>query len=175
MNFTVDWFSVHIPTWKEKVLPRMAGIVPNYLEIGSHEGRSMTWMLENVPGLVATAIDPIPDNEVWKRFIENVGGQVRTFRSHSTHVLPRLASAEHNSFAVIYVDGSHYAHDALFDIVLSWRLLRSGGVMICDDYGWLLGDDPIKSPKAAIDAFMTCYRTQYKVLHLGYQFMVEKL
>lgn len=176
MTFTVDWFSVHIPIWKEKVLPKLTSTVPNYLEIGSHEGRSLLWMMENVPGLIATAIDPIPDHDTWNMFIGNVGGKVRTFRKNSSEILPRLASTEEvGTFAAIYIDGSHYSHDVLYDIVLSWRLLRSGGVMICDDYGWLIDEEEIKRPKPAVDAFLTCYRTQYKVLHIGYQFMIEKL
>ena len=37
----------------------------------------------------------------------------------------------------VYVDGSHHARDVLQDAVLAWGLLRPGGYMIFDDYGWV--------------------------------------
>jgi hypothetical protein len=36
-------------------------------------------------------------------------------------------------YDLFYCDGNHNASDALLDIVLGWRLLRVGGVMVCDD------------------------------------------
>jgi hypothetical protein len=57
----------------------------------------------------------------------------------------------------------------LSDLVLSWRLLRIGGIVACDDYelkeGLEIHDGyeicrvipPIQRPKIAIDAFLQCY------------------
>jgi predicted O-methyltransferase YrrM len=171
--FTVDWFSAHIPIWEEKVLPKLRSLRnPSYLEIGSHEGRSLLWMLDHVPNLRATSIDPHYDNS-WEIFLDNVGSRpnVMVSREYSRLALPKLLDA----FDVIYIDGSHYAYDVLFDTVLSWNLLTHGGVMIWDDYAWILEDEEWKRPKPAIDAFLTCYRTQYRVLHIGYQVIVEKI
>ena len=36
----------------------------------------------------------------------------------------------------IYVDGSHQAHDVLCDAILSFKLLRVGGIVCFDDYLW---------------------------------------
>jgi predicted O-methyltransferase YrrM len=171
--FTVDWFSAHIPIWEEKVLPKLRSIKrPTYLEIGSHEGRSLLWMLNNVPDLTATSIDPHQDGS-WENFNSNIGNdhRIEVFRESSGTVLPKLIWP----FNVIYIDGSHYAYDVLLDSVLSWRLLKSGGLMIWDDYAWILEDEEWKRPKPAIDAFLICYRTQYRVLHIGYQVIVEKI
>jgi predicted O-methyltransferase YrrM len=174
VTFTVDWFSAHIPIWEEKVLPKIKAIErPTYLEIGSHEGRSLLWMLDNVLNLYATSIDPHEDGS-WENFESNVGDHARIIRQFSAIELPILLKNQ-ELYDIIYIDGSHYAYDVFFDSALSWKLLKSSGILIWDDYGWLVGDDPIKGPKAAIDAFLICYRTQYKVLHIGYQFMVEKL
>ena len=174
MTFTVDWFSPHIPIWEEKVLPKLR-IMPhvNYLEIGSHEGRSLLWIRGQHSDLHATSIDPHLEGS-WDNFILNIDTDTRIIRDTSANALPELLENKF-SYHAIYIDGSHWAHDVLFDTVMSWRLLKSGGIMIWDDYGWLVDDDPIKGPKPAIDAFLTCYRTQYKVVHIGYQFMVEKL
>src|SRR5262245_48354584 len=45
--FDFDWFSRNIPSF-EKHLAHLRGIPCRALEIGTHEGRSATWMLENI-------------------------------------------------------------------------------------------------------------------------------
>ena len=54
MEYTSDLFSRHIPTWEDlfnKFTPKTA------LEIGSYEGRSTEWLLDNIPGLQLTCVD----------------------------------------------------------------------------------------------------------------------
>lgn len=172
-SFTVDWFSEHIPTWERLVLPRLKGIEhPRYLEIGVHEGRSICWMLDNVPNIKADAIDPLDLDSQESAYRENVQNRAFLYRDKSRNVLHTMQDLRYD---VIYIDGSHWSKDVIFDTVMCWPILTKGGVMIWDDYGWLVEDDPIKGPKHAIDAFLTCYRTEYKVLHIGYQFIVEKI
>ena len=63
-------------------------------------------------------------------------------------------------FDFIYIDGSHMAVDVLTDLILSFRLLKIGGLCICDDYYWTPEIDNFdlgKSPKMAIDAFSSIY------------------
>ncbi len=45
-EFTVDWFSQHIPNWERlrQVLPARS----KFLELGSFEGASACWMLQNL-------------------------------------------------------------------------------------------------------------------------------
>jgi len=45
-EFSVDWFTQHIDTWA-KILPETARRAKKTLEIGSYEGRSTAWLLEN--------------------------------------------------------------------------------------------------------------------------------
>ena len=47
MRFTEDWFTNNIPTWN-KVLGNLRNKPVKFLEIGSFEGRSATWALENI-------------------------------------------------------------------------------------------------------------------------------
>jgi len=81
----------------------------------------------------------------------------------------------------VYVDDSHQAPDVLEDAVLSFRILKVGGVMICDDYLWSWEqpgrDDILNSPKLAIDAFTNIYRRKMAILaHLRlYQLALRKL
>jgi predicted O-methyltransferase YrrM len=76
----------------------------------------------------------------------------------------------------VYIDGSHLAIDVLSDAVLSWSLLKDGGILVFDDYGW--GDhttDEKQKPKLAIDAFLSAYREHYQVLEAGWQVYMKKL
>ena len=58
--------------------------------------------------------------------------------------------------------------------VLAWRLLKNGGLIILDDYGWPADYAPEMKPKIAIDAFTRCYRRQIEVVHSGYQVFLRK-
>ncbi|GMI13935.1 hypothetical protein TrVE_jg909 [Triparma verrucosa] len=63
----------------------------------------------------------------------------RLLQDFSTRGLPKLLyeqimRGDEGTFDVIYVDGDHTEGGALFDIDISWQLLKAGGVMIIDDY-----------------------------------------
>ena len=71
-------------------------------------------------------------------------------------------------FDFIFVDGSHQAPDVLYDAILSFKLLKTNGVIAFDDYLWSeitpYGIDPIRSPKVAIDAFTNIYCRKLRIL-----------
>lgn len=46
-QFEFDWFSGHIPKFMHYLAP-LRGSNCKLLEIGTHEGRSATWLLENI-------------------------------------------------------------------------------------------------------------------------------
>ncbi len=79
-----------------------------------------------------------------------------------------LAIGGRGSLDFIYVDGSHQAPDVLCDAVLAFRLLKVGGHLVFDDYLWSerlpAGQDPIRCPKPAIDAFTTLYCRKLQIL-----------
>ena len=47
MKFTADGFSSHIPNWERWLRP-LAGQPTQVLEIGSYEGRSAVWLLQEI-------------------------------------------------------------------------------------------------------------------------------
>ena len=61
--------------------------------------------------------------------------KVRVIRGDSQTSLAGLI-VEGRVYDIAYVDGSHLPHDALSDVVLSWRLLKEGGLLIVDDFDW---------------------------------------
>jgi hypothetical protein len=136
-RFDTDWFSPAIPVWNKVLEPYKGRPKLNYLEVGTFQGRSFLWFLENVathPSSRLTGIDIV----IGKDFLSNIelsgaADRVTTIEGRCEDVLRTLPT---NSYDVIYIDGSHRADDVLSDAILSWALLRVGGVMIFDDYRW---------------------------------------
>lgn len=178
-HFTTDWFAQNAPVWTEVLRVYQGTPEIRYLEIGTFEGRSFFWMLDNVlthPTSQAVGIDLFP-GDVRTLFDANLAAsghheRVTTIAGDSKLVLRQL---EPNSFDIIYVDGSHAAKDVLTDAVLSWILLRNGGVLILDDYNWQV-DWPLEfRPRTSIDAFLTVFRNDLEVLIRQDQVIVRKV
>ena len=80
-----------------------------------------------------------------------------------------------NQFDFIYVDGNHTTVEVLEDAVLSFRLIKAGGILAFDDYKW--DDSRLRHeglPRPAIDAFLKVYANKISVLSKGYQVWVRK-
>lgn len=180
-RFEEDWFSPQIPVWAGLLQPYMGQPDVQYLEIGVYEGRSLMWVLDRVltdPSSRATGIDIfVPDNLTHNLAASGAADRV-TMRIGASQLELRTLS---DSFDVVYIDGSHTAHDVLEDMVLAWRLLEPGGIMILDDYehtgksttgGTAMPEELL--PGIAIDAFISTNRTYIEVLHKGYQVALRK-
>ncbi len=178
-HFAKDWFSQHIPVWSTVLSGYRGAPGIRYLEVGTYEGRSFFWMLDNVvthPTSRAVGVDLFPE-EVRARFDANLavsghGDRVSVIAGPSQRVLRELPV---ESFDLIYLDGSHAARDVLVDAVNSWSLLRNGGVMILDDYTWRL-EWPLEfRPRVAIDAFLTVFRNDLEVVIREDQVILRKV
>jgi len=176
MEFTVDWFSHHAARWQEH-LGSLDGRPVRGLEIGSHEGRSAVWIVQNLLShrdATLTCIDPWPNADAERRFDTNMAEtgratQVRKLKTESWRALPRLTSA----FDVIYIDGHHEGRHVLEDAVLSFRLLKIGGLLLFDDYQFRPGA-LVHPPRPAIDAFLLLWSDCLDVLHQDAQVIVRK-
>jgi len=181
-EFTTDWFSHNIPVWTTVFAPYRGRPGLRYLEIGVYEGRSLLWVLEHVltdPSCRLTGVD-IEISPVLLSNLDRSGRseRVTTIEGPSQVELRKLPP---ESFDIIYVDGSHTADDVLADAVLSWELLRTGGIIIFDDYQWdgshHTGGGPLPPellPGPAIASFLRSYRHEIEVVHSGYQIVVRK-
>ena len=136
-----------------------------YLEIGVHLGGSMLWMAKNplsIPGSYGVGVDPycpmkrqnqdvVNDRYEEMRLSLEPYDNIRLVRDFSSRWL-RKQSQPH-AYDVIYIDGDHSAIFVLEDTVLSWPLLKNGGLLIWDDYSLTKRH---KTVKDAADAFMSC-------------------
>lgn len=162
----------------------------NYLEIGSYEGMSAHWIVNNFNNVKLTCVDTFEGSEEHKgvqgleeTFHHNLRpfikkGIVKVKKGMSGEVLRKLPL---NSYDVIYVDGDHHSDQVLEDAVLSWGLLKSGGIMIFDDYLWhpegfVENETPENErPKMGIAAFLAVNRHRFNLVHNEYQVMIEKI
>jgi hypothetical protein len=198
-EFTQDWFSEHVPIWNDLFAKWRPS---KLLEIGSFEGRATCWVIETVGAVRELELHCIDTWQgsvehggvdmlgVRERFTKNTGAAAQRARHPVkliVHQKPSelalaelIASGHAGSFDLVYVDGSHRAPDVLSDAVLSFHLLRTGGLLVFDDYLWSLeapgNQDPLNMPKLAIDGFLNVYQRKLQILpaHLD-QLYVHKL
>jgi predicted O-methyltransferase YrrM len=182
-RFIHDFFSQTIPIAEEH-LAEFKDVPVNFLEIGAFEGRSTVWFLDNIlthPRSCITSIDPWvysleahkPVFEHYRYNISHHPGKVIYYHDSSTNVLVSLMP---ELYSFIFVDGDHSSRGILEDAVLSFRLLKSGGIMAFDDY--LMADPQYltdgTTPKESLDAFLYAYRNYLTVLHKDWQVWIRK-
>lgn len=198
--FTHGWFLFFIADWENhlKDLKGKPGI--HALEIGGHEGFSTIWQLENIltdPTSTITSIDIFLEKDIENRFDQNieatgVAHKVTKLKGSSEKMLRDLPFGKYD---YVHIDGSHLAKFVLSDAVLSWDLLKPGGLMIFDDYDFLpkpsrkdyspTGIRALdvylyrkktqeKWTKPALDAFLKIYGPYIEVLFKKYQVVVRK-
>ena len=187
-EFTQDWCSQHHANW-QRWFGHLAGQPGlRILEIGSYEGRSARWWLDNLATDESSWLwcidtwDGSPEHgdvgDLYERFMANVGHHVRVHpkRADSLLALASMQEAWGEAFDLIYLDGSHDAPDVLSDAVLAWPLVKPGGYLLFDDYPWQyrLPDGRLIGPRAAVDAFVACYRHELEVVAAGWQVLVRK-
>jgi len=177
-----NWYNnVNINDYKEKPI--------NYLEIGTYYGANLlsvakTYGLHNSSKLYC--IDPWEDydeypdfkhiqSSIYTSFISNVENsgekdKIIIKRGFSHTEIPKF---DDNFFDIIYIDGNHEPEYVLEDAILSFRKLKTNGIMIFDDYGW--GGPDLT--QRGIDGFLSGYHK--RIRHLGQagggQVFIQKL
>jgi len=181
-RYTVDFFEGHAFAWApliEQYQPK------SYLEVGSLEGMSASFFIRQAGALSELSVHCI---DTWEGGVEHLSGgkmemAMSSVEARFDHNVSKAISAvpnrvrlvKHrdqshralaclinqgleNSFDFAYIDGSHQAPDVLIDAVLSFKLVRTGGILVFDDYLWAEEQghltDPLRSPKLAIDSFV---------------------
>lgn len=117
-EFSQQWFNSNIPVW-EAILAKYKDKRLNVLEIGSHEGVSTTWIINNLlqynqdsritcidPFLTDDLTSPVSEN-TYPRFLNNVKAtghhyKVILHKDKSHTVLP-LILLDLKQFDIIYI------------------------------------------------------------------------
>lgn len=198
-QFTNTWFDGSRSIWEsllKTLRPR------KILEIGSYEGASTCFMIDFLADAGQLELHCV---DTWMGGVEHLNFDMAAVEarfhrntlmsisrasgdvsltvhrgSSDDQLAKMLAEGKREYFDFIYVDGSHQSPDVLCDAVLSFRLLKSGGILVFDDYLWFDRNskifDPIMSPKMAIDAFTNIYGRSLQILQAPlYQLYVKKI
>lgn len=195
-QFREDWFSHNIPNWQNvfNAVRFDFSQAVTIIEIGSYEGLSASWIAENLlinPESRLYCIDTfegsVEHSEAQKKnllesFLSNVActqkeEQIICIQQDSFSALADLYTNGLRA-DIIYIDGSHLAKDVLADLVIAWKLLKTNGLLIADDYLWKdpqLANNLIGHPKIAIDSFCNCFFDEIQVIGLGHQaFLIKR-
>jgi predicted O-methyltransferase YrrM len=191
-KFTQDWFA-----WAPKVWEQFKPVLParkSFLEIGSYEGRSTVWTIENMmeDGGEIVAIDTWEGGEEHAVIGEPMSVVAANFEHNMNIVREKhperkivkckgLSSSwlatlnqEGMQFDFIYIDGSHIAKDVLTDACMAFPLLKPQGIIVFDDYMWGDPRDILHRPKIAIDSFINVFAEHIEVMAMGYQLAIRK-
>ena len=152
-RFSTTWFDGQISNWRNWLAPFAGKPGLRGLEIGSFEGRSTLWLLENIltaPDSRIDCIDLFEHSRIYgdypARFRANTQPWCERIRILSGPSFEMLKQVD-GPYDIVYIDGWHSAFGALADGVMAWPLLKVGGVMIFDDYLWIpLKYGPIRRP-----------------------------
>jgi predicted O-methyltransferase YrrM len=171
---------------------RARGKTLRVLEIGSWEGISARFILDTIQEAQITCVDTWQGADehkdgsaadltllqnIEKRFDENLrpySNRVRKFRGMSSRFFQDSIEGDDGGYDLIYVDGSHYVDDVYLDAISSFKLLKSGGVMVFDDYYFVYYPKRIENPAFAINNFLRVYDGRYKMLLLSRQVFIQK-
>ena len=178
-DFTANWGAPYVANWSQHLEQLRGRPNVNMLEVGSYEGRSALWFLENIlthDTSRLTCIDGFFKLPQEMRFDHNVrqsgyAQRLTKIKAKSADALPGLPS---DSFDAIYVDGDHRAGPVLLDLACCWRLLKPQGIMILDDYLWELDKPLVDRPQLAIDLFLEMVADRVEILHQDYQIIIRK-
>lgn len=204
-NFTANWFDSDESQKKDlcNILPYKTNDEIHILEIGSYEGMSTVWFVENFLNnekSTITCVDPWDDysqdansmgsygssdasckfktrkiKDVFLNNIEVTGkkNQVLVKQGMSNKILPSLIF-EDKEYDVVYIDGNHVAPFVLMDAIMSWNLLKNNGIMIFDDYLWMPDIAKTLRPQMAIDHFIEVFHDYCEVRLNNYRKAIVK-
>jgi predicted O-methyltransferase YrrM len=185
-RFTNSWFQIHAKYWSKifNFLKWNSSEEKVIVEIGSFEGQSTCWILNNLvenPSSRVYCLDTFTgsaehkdSNYPWDMLFETFQHNI-SVTGKAEHVYPLIGDSKYNLSHLVsenvvsdfvYVDGSHECKDVLADAVLAWMILKPGGLLIFDDYLWW-NQKPSLGPKFAIDCFVNFYREEIDFLDTG--------
>lgn len=148
------------------------------LEIGSFEGRSACWFMDNYPSATIDCVDIFdpewfrerrPEtkgdyDELFDLNTQEYGNRVNKIKSTSTKFFNKIDRTK-PIYDLIYIDGNHSSRHVLEDAVNSYNMLKLEGILIFDDYlAFVRNKFPWAKPQLAIDSFIECYTNHVDVI-----------
>lgn len=162
-SFSNNWFdatAAHYWDRLKKHLLKTFQTNLNCLDIGTYEGRSAIWMVENLIKDSGSLhiVDPLRDDykSTLLRNISKTGIEERIFLHEGDSIieLPKILEEKSEYFSFIYIDAGKTASDNCLNALLAERMLKVGGILVIDDYLWgKPGIDFRYAPRLGIDSY----------------------
>jgi tetratricopeptide (TPR) repeat protein len=169
------WFLKNVATFERHGPQRQGEAGLRCLEIGSFEGMSACWLLDK---LLTDADDRLIciDPQFQPPLRANIqrsgaADRVQLIEQKSQDALFQLEDA---SLDWSYIDGWHIAPQVLLDGLMCWPLMKTGSVMVFDDYQKEDQSGRGQTVRLGADAFVALMGTHAEVLESGRQLIVRK-
>lgn len=143
------------------------------LEFGTCEGSSAFYFMKYF----------LPDNNSLITIDYKVRGQLQNnlkicnnknlifIQDDFYNIMPRILN-KGKKFDFIYIDGGKHSKLTIYQIIISWQILRKNGILYLDDYNW--GNTKYNRPREAIDFFLNCYKNEYDIILNNSQVAIKK-
>ena len=169
---STDYFSINAYYWDLIISKNFKEF--SYLEIGSWEGNSASYILKNFKTKKVFCVDvwdtnnDSPKQEERNRF-ESFIFNLKKFKERFSFfkgTSDKFFKNNSQKFDVIYIDGWHEANQVYKDINNSWDCLNVNGIIICDDYfyGDIKNNLVNNLPANAINKFIFENKNKLKVI-----------
>ena len=169
---STDYFSINAYYWDLIISKNFKEF--SYLEIGSWEGNSASYILKNFKTKKVFCVDvwdtnnDSPKEEERNRF-ESFIFNLKEFKERFSFfkgTSDKFFKNNSQKFDVIYIDGWHEANQVYKDINNSWDCLNVNGIIICDDYfyGDIKNNLVNNLPANAINKFIFENKNKLKVI-----------
>ena len=189
-KITHDYFSINAFDWIN-TLNGFKNTKFKFLEIGSFEGNSALFILENFKQSYLICVDQWKQlyredgkregyedlliNDIEKNFDTNLKNYSGRFLKHKISS-NNFFKNNKEEFDIIYIDGSHFASDVFEDCKNSWSVLKINGLLILDDYFWKGYSKLEENPAFAINQFLKEVNNRFEVVNFSkFQLFLRKL
>lgn len=183
-----DWTVKHRPYWKQyldDIVSKDSCVT--FVEVGSFEGRSTVFFADYLqhPDSLMYCIDTWRGGEEIVRLglpfdmklVENNFDHNISLHTNCNRIVKREMTSEvglvsmladyYSNVNFVYLDGSHTQRDTLVDLVLALCLLKSGGVIIVDDYLNIMATkDLTLRPKLSVEYVAEAFQHEVKFLKM---------
>ena len=185
-KFSNDWFTDNIPIWSYIFKKKKIRDEANILEIGSYEGMSTLFLLENFRNSKINCVetfkgsdehDEIDFIDVKKNFLYNLSNYKERhdlFEGTSDSFFEKLNKGE-KSYDVIYIDGSHHANQVFKDGENSFNCIKVDGLIIFDDFLREFYDERDQNTIGGALSFLEKYKDKIKLEFVHYQLFITKV
>ena len=166
-----DYFSINVYYW-DLILNKYFKEF-SYLEIGSWEGSSALYILNNYRTKKVYCVDVWDKDEkyeeLYKKNFNNFLHNMEEFKDRYSFFKERsddFFKKNDEYFDLIYIDGTHESFQVDKDINNAWKFLNLNGIIICDDffYGNLYSGLNEDVPATSINKFIKKQQNKLKVL-----------